>query len=341
MHRIPLIDGPTRRRPHPPTLLPTPCDNTDRMAETARVRFGMFDFDPVTGELRCEGVPVRLQSQPAQVLTLLLAQPGEVVGRETLRQAVWGNDTFVDFDRGLNFCIAQIRGALGDSSESPRYVRTIPKRGYQFIAPVGPVVVSPPRESPAPIAAPAPVPPFPKRRLVKQALAAAVVVALILLGMRLWISRRVPAAAAATRIAVLRFDNQTGNPDLDRFADQLTDSMVAELTDAGPGRYAVIGNAGILRQPRDRRDLLAIASSLGVAYIVLGQVQKTPSGNQVLAHLIRVPEQTHVYVARLGFASDDALRLQSDMARRLVADLSPRLSSDSAARGAPPIPVSR
>lgn len=310
------------------------------MAETARVRFGVFDFDPATGELRREGVPVRLQAQPAQVLTLLLARPGEVVARETLRQAVWGNDTFVDFDRGLNFCVAQIRGALGDSADSPRFVRTIPKRGYQFIAPVGPVAVSPSPESPAPVAEPAPVPPSSKRRLVKQVLAAAVLVAFILLGIRLWISGRAPSAAAATRIAVLRFDNQTSNPDLDRFADQITDSVVAELTDAGAGRYAVIGNAAILRQPRDRRDLLAIASSLGVVYVVLGQVQKTPSGNQVLAHLIRVPEQTHVHVARLGFAGDDPLRMQSDMAKRLVADLSPRLASDNASRRASPVPLS-
>jgi DNA-binding winged helix-turn-helix (wHTH) protein/TolB-like protein len=304
------------------------------MAETARVRFGIFDFDPATGELRREGVPVRLQSQPAQVLALLLAHPGEVVARETLRQAVWGNDTFVDFDRGLNFCVAQIRGALGDSADSPRFVRTIPKRGYQFIAPVGPVAVPPPRESPAP------VPSFWRRRFVKQALAAAVGGAFILLGMRLWISRRAPSAAAATRIAVLRFDNQTGNPYLDRFADQITDSVVAELTDAGAGRYAVIGNAAILRQPRDRRDLLAIASSLAVVYVVLGQVQKTPSGHQVLAHLIRLPEQTHVHVARQDLPGDAPLPMQSDMAKRLVADLSPRLAADSAARSASPVPVS-
>ena len=89
-----------------------------------------------------------------------------------------------------------------------------------------------------------------------------------------------------------------------------------------------------------RRDLLAIASSLGVVYIVLGQLQKTPSGTQVLAHLIRVPEQTHVHVARLDLASDDPSRVQSDMARRIVADLLPRLASDSAARRASPVPVS-
>ena len=99
------------------------------------MQFGIFDFDPLTRELRRKGVPVHLQAQPAQVLALLLEHAGEVVARDALRRAVWGSGTFVDFDRGLNYCIAQIRSALGDSADSPRYIRTIPKRGYQFIAP--------------------------------------------------------------------------------------------------------------------------------------------------------------------------------------------------------------
>src|SRR3954451_2698839 len=100
-------------------------------SEEARIRFGAFDFDPATLELRREGAPIRLQPQPAQVLAILLAHPGEVVTRETLQKTLWGEDTFVDFDRGLNFCIAQIRSALGDSATSSVYVKTLPKRGYQ------------------------------------------------------------------------------------------------------------------------------------------------------------------------------------------------------------------
>src|SRR5205085_9698380 len=91
-------------------------------------------------DLRREGTSVRLQSQPAQVLACLLERAGEVVSREDLRRTVWRDDTFVDFERGLNFCIAQIRLALYDDAVSPRFIRTIPKRGYQFIAPVQPVI---------------------------------------------------------------------------------------------------------------------------------------------------------------------------------------------------------
>src|SRR5262249_59923958 len=98
-------------------------------------RFGIFEFDPGSRELRRDGALVRLQSQPAQVLGCLLQRAGQVISREELRQAVWQDHTFVDFERGLNFCIAQIRTALNDSATEPRYIRTIPKPGYQLIPP--------------------------------------------------------------------------------------------------------------------------------------------------------------------------------------------------------------
>ncbi|MDZ4802044.1 MAG: winged helix-turn-helix domain-containing protein, partial [Bryobacteraceae bacterium] len=122
-----------------------------------RCQFGVFDFAPETAELWRNAMPVRLQAQPAQVLAVLLATPGETVTRETLRAAVWGSDTYVDFDRGLNFCIAQIRSALGDSADSPRYIRTFPRKGYQFIAPVNTTTTAATANAepaPAPAAAP-------------------------------------------------------------------------------------------------------------------------------------------------------------------------------------------
>jgi DNA-binding winged helix-turn-helix (wHTH) protein/TolB-like protein len=280
------------------------------MAEPGRVRFGVFDFDPATQELRRDGSPVRLQSQPAQVLGLLLAQAGEIVSRDALRQAIWGADTFVDFDRGLNFCIAQIRAALGDSADSPRFVKTLPKRGYQFIAPVGPVMLR------APQAEPRTARPFPKWQLT-----AAIALAIALAGAIFWSTHR----ATAPRIAVARFDNQTDMPDFDRFTDALTDSVVAELTVAGSSHYAVIGNAAVLRQSRPLRDLVTIASTLKVGYVILGQVQRTSSGVHVLAHLIRVPDQAHVSVARLDSDLTDPLRAQLDLAQRISRSFAPCL----------------
>ncbi len=181
----------------------------------------MFDFDPQTGELRRDGLPVRLQAQPAQVLGVLLLNPGQVVTREALREAVWGSGTFVDFDRGLNFCVAQIRSALGDSAESPRFIKPLPKRGYQFIAPV---------HGPAP-ALPADYAVVPRsRRWILQAPLAIGVAAAA--GLLAW--KKPWAGAALPRIAIARFDNQTGSPELDRFTEGLTDTLVGEMTSAGP-----------------------------------------------------------------------------------------------------------
>ena len=99
-------------------------------------RFGVFEFESDSGELRRNGRSVALEPQPAKALALLLARAGDTVSREELRDAVWGADTHVDFDRGLAYCVSQVRTALGDSGENPRFVQTIPKRGFKFIAPL-------------------------------------------------------------------------------------------------------------------------------------------------------------------------------------------------------------
>ena len=266
------------------------------------VRFGLFDFNPETRELRREGVLVKLQAQPAEVLSLLIDARGEVVSREDLRNAVWKDGTVVDFDRGLNFCIAQIRTALGDSSDSPRFIRTVPKRGYQFIAPLSePVRVSSRR----------------RWLLISGGVCAG---AAVLVG-GVWMR------AKEQRIAVVRFDNETGNPELDRFADGVTDSVVAELTSSTLGRYGVIGNAAILRRPREAWNLPEIASSLGARFVILGEVQPNGDAVRVLAHLIRMPEQTHLWVSRFNADVHDppaaAQRIASDFTRRLTSPSAP------------------
>jgi DNA-binding winged helix-turn-helix (wHTH) protein len=127
-----------------PTPTHTMCRQSSRIVqqcvtnnlESERFRFGLFEFSTATRELRREGVLIRLQSQPAQVLACLIERACQVVSREELRKILCGGETFVDFDGGLNFCISQIRSALRDESMQPTYIRTIPKHGYQFIAPV-------------------------------------------------------------------------------------------------------------------------------------------------------------------------------------------------------------
>lgn len=262
-------------------------------------QFGPFAFDPASGELRRGQEVVRLQAQPAQVLALLVARAGEVVTRDALRDAVWGRDTFVDFDKGLNFAIAQVRAALGDSAEAPIYIRTLPKRGYQFIAPVETAAI--------PVAHPV--------RAAVSARRAVMAVPVILVvagaaGFFAWRSLTPPA------IAVIAFDNETGSADLDRYAQTVTDALVAELTERGAGRIGVIGNAAALRTKRPFRDVAAIGQSLHAKYVVIGQLQRDGDRVRLLAHLIRLPEQTHLWVTRIDRAAADP-PLAADAARQI------------------------
>src|SRR6266849_11112016 len=119
------------------------------LARARRMRFGVFETDLPSGELRKHGLKIRLQDQPFQILLMLLERPREVVTREELRQKLWSADTFVDFDVGLNTAVKKLRDALADSAESPRYVETLPRRGYRFIASV---------EDAIPAIAPGPLP---------------------------------------------------------------------------------------------------------------------------------------------------------------------------------------
>ena len=316
------------------------CDNLVRMTDSRRFRFGLFEFDLSTKELRREGVLVRLQSQPAQVLACLILHAGQTVSREELRRAVWSAETFVDFDRGLNFCIGQVRLALDDDSTTPCYIRTLPKRGYQFIAPVEQVEGiggdaphgSTPERTEAPSAK--------KNRFPSMAV---LVCASIVLLMGIVIAYWVRSRHSSNRhpiIAVLRFDNQTSDPRMIHFGDALTDNVVEELTKLSLGRYDVIGSAHILGLPRDQRDLTAIGSSLHAGYVVLGQLQTDGVEVRILVHLIRLPSQTHLWVTRLDRTTTDfdPLSIESEAAQKVGAEFSERIVKDSGGNPLPEIP---
>ena len=168
-------------------------------------QFGQFAFDPDAGTLTRNGAPVRLQPQPARVLALLVARAGEVVSRDELRQQIWGTETFVDFERGLNFCIAQIRSALGDSADSPRYIETLPKRGYRFIAPVTQSGSTPASSDGERTTGNG------QRVLSARGLAIAVLL-LLAIGAGVAALTLRGHAEAPIRIAVVPFDNETGTP---------------------------------------------------------------------------------------------------------------------------------
>jgi TolB-like protein len=250
------------------------------------------------------------------VLALLVERAGEVVTRTELQQRVWTGDTFVDFERGLNYCIAQIRTALGDSASEPRFVETLPRRGYRFIAPTT-------TDEKQPESAPRP------QRQDISALAAvsavAVVVALIAAASLVMMRRDArPPSDTRVRLAVVPFDNETGVADYDRLAQTLTDATVARLA-ANPDRLAVIGNAAVLRKPRDFRDLIEIGSSLGVGHVVLGQVQQINGQLRVTAHLIRTGDQSHLWAQRFEPSAADTGHLDRDVSEAVATAITKRL----------------
>jgi DNA-binding winged helix-turn-helix (wHTH) protein/TolB-like protein len=293
-----------------------------------RYRFGLFEFDASTLELRRDGKLIRLQSQPAQLLACLLDRAGDTVSREDLRAAIWGSDTFVDFDRGLNFCIAQVRSAL-DDTVSPRFIRTFPRRGYQFIAPVERIdePIEPSSESPLEVAQP--VQASRKFSTTTLLMACAAIALIILSAGSAYIVAARHVSKSRPIVAILRFDNETSDPSIKTFSDAVTDTLVEQLTARSLGHYEVIGNAQILRLPRDQWDLSAIATSLHAEYVVLGQVQSSADKTRILAHLIRLPDQTHIWVERIDTSIADPLAAQSDAAQKIASDFSQRVVADS------------
>jgi DNA-binding winged helix-turn-helix (wHTH) protein/TolB-like protein len=294
-----------------------------------RLSFGLFEFDPESGVLTRQGTPVRLQPQPARVLAMLASHAGEVVSREALRQEIWADGTFVDFERGLNFCIAQIRSALGDSADTPRFIETLPRRGYRFIAPVRPFEP----DSHAGIGARTdarglaqPGPGISLRSWVPLIALIGLVTVTALLVAGSW---RAGAVDRRLRVAVVPFDNETGLDDFDQIARGVADATVARLATPERIRWvSVIGNAAALHQPRAFRDLKRIGTQLDADYIVLAQMKRDAAQVRLIAHLIRVPDEVHVW-ANTYDRPDFTLDVQAEIAESIASAVVKRLAEAS------------
>jgi len=281
-------------------------------------RFGTFEFDDKTGLLTRGDRPIALEPQPARALGLLLAHAGELVARDDLRARLWGDETHVDFDRGLAYCIGQLRAALGDSAENPRFVQTLPRRGFKFIAPVEAIGkdVAPHAAEPPPAAAPVPR----AARRNNWAMPAAAFVLLIVLGLASWFATRKAVSTSPGRpiIAVAVFENETGDTSYERPVAAISDAIVERLTALGPERLGVNGNASILRKLRDIRDTRAVARETGAAYLVAGQLQTRDGRLSLLIHMIRLDDGTHVWVQRIARPLGDRLdTLDGEVAGRI------------------------
>ena len=295
------------------------------MAEP-RLRFGRFSFAPSTGELLRDDVRVKLQAQPAKVLAALTRHPGEVVPRDALKDEIWGRDTHVDFERGLNFCIAQIRSALGDSAESATYIETVPKQGYRFIAALERTAAA---GATAAVARPEgraydKAPPIESRPASSSRGAAAlVVVSLMIVALIAWAK----ASSAPPTVIVVPFYNETGIAEQATLADAIGDATVARL--AAPERIdalKVIGNAGTLEHPFARRDVQQVARELDAQWVLIGQLKSDGQKQRVIAHLIRASDMKHLWAQTFDSDIFD-LEGQSRAAEAIAAAVTGSLAS--------------
>ncbi len=290
------------------------------------VRFGVFQVDLQTGDLRKQGLKVRLRGKPFEVLSLLIERKGEVVGRDELRQRLWAAETFVDFDHGVNTAVNRLREALGDSAESPRFIETIPKKGYRFIAPVLEdaelaAAVAPLAESPA-LSRPRPVP------------LAALALGLVALGVAGWlVYRRAPApgrASGTARIAVLPFRNVSGDDAQEFFADGLTDALIADLAQVSALR--VISRTSVMPYKATAKRLPEIASELGVDSVVEGSVLRSGDRVRISARVVDAASDRNVWSETYERDISDILALQREVARAITAGVRVSVTPQEQAR---------
>ena len=307
-----------------------------------RLRFGVFELDLRAGELRKHGLRVRLQEQPFQVLATLLEHPGEVVTREELQRKLWPADTFVDFDHGLNKTINKIREALGDSAESPRFVETVSRRGYRFLAEVRAADAAPVR-GPAPATEPHPrtetrerpdptgKPPTPKSAPPplpwKIAAFMALLVAVSLATWRLY-SWKHPAPLIRS-LAVLPLESLSSDASQDYFADGMTDELISDLGQISALR--VISRTSVMAYKRARKPLPQIARELDVDAVVEGTVLRSGDQVRITAQLIEAATDKHLWSQSYEGQLRDTLALQNQVAQAIAEQIRINLNSQERA----------
>ena len=333
------------------------------LAPPKRVRFGVYEVDLRSSELRKQGRKVKLQEQPFRILALLLEQRGEVVTREELRKRLWSDDTFVDFDHSLNTAVMRLRVSLGDSSDNPRFIETLPRHGYRFIAPLEEVV--PDRdaevvdevaslEAPRQIEGGVLVPnswngdmaqPKGRPRGTWRGLLLAGLIALTASAL-LWLSLRpgrnskeaaVPLNAVKS-VVVLPFENLSGDKDQQYFTDGMTDELIAHLAKVRSLR--VISRTSAMEYKGTHKTLSEIARDLNVDAVVEGTVLRAGNRVRITAELVQVATDRHLWAETYQSELGDILKLQSEVASAIVNEIRINLTPEDQQRLASTRPVS-
>jgi TolB-like protein/DNA-binding winged helix-turn-helix (wHTH) protein len=302
------------------------------------VRFGTYEVSLQSGEVRKAGLRIRVQQQPMKLLEILLEHPREVVTREELRSRVWPNESFGDFDQALNIAIGKLRSALGDSAENPRFIETLPKRGYRFIAEVSVVDADARTKGPEEAAA-GEVPGsqeqektesghklqggglaiapkgrlWPARRVI---IALAAVLSLLILAVWLFRSRGSPPTGIRS-LAVLPLENLSGDAAQNYFADGMTDELITDLAQISALR--VISRTSVMVYKGARKPLPQIARELNVDAVVEGTVLRSGDQVRITAQLIEASTDKHLWSQSYEGELRDTLALQNKVASAVTA----------------------
>jgi TolB-like protein/DNA-binding winged helix-turn-helix (wHTH) protein/Flp pilus assembly protein TadD len=308
----------------------------ERPRPSSVVRFGTYEVSLQSGEVRKAGVRIRVQQQPMKLLEILLERPGEVVTREELRSRVWADESFGDFDQAVNISIAKLRSALGDSAENPRFIETLPKRGYRFIADVS--VVDADGRPKVPESAAGDLPGSQKQKKTEPGdklqgsglevaskrrlwprhwiiVALALVLSLPILAIWLFRSRS-PVPTGIRSLAVLPLDNLSGDASQNYFADGMTDELITDLAQISALR--VISRTSVMAYKGARKPLPQIARELNVDAVIEGTVLHSGDQVRITAQLIEASTDKHLWSQSYEGELRDTLAVQNRVARAIA-----------------------
>ena len=302
------------------------------------IRFGDdFELNPRAYQLRRAGRPLKLERIPMEILLLLAEQRGRLVSREEIAERIWGKDHYLDTDNSINGAVRKIRQVLGDDPERPRFIQTVTGRGYCFIAPVREVEegsaealsAAPKSEDPTP-------PPRPHvRRWLAPGLTMLLVLALALAAWVAWSRSRTPRPVAGrVMLAVLPFENLTGDAGLEYLTDGFTEEMITQLGARDPERLGVIARTSVMTYKNAQRPLDQIERELGVQYVLEGSVRRDANQVRVTAQLIHVKDQTHLWARQYDRELKGLLALQGEIAQQIAQEILSRIGSPEGAASA-------
>ena len=267
---------------------------------------------------------MQLQEQPFRVLEILLERPGEVVTREQLQARLWPADTYVSFDEGLNTAIRKLRVAFGDSAENPRFIETVSRRGYRFIAPVESGLIP----SPSPPAATVAAKPRPSSHKTRWIAFTVVVFAVCILALFLRTAAHRKPPLGKIMLVVLPLENFTGDSQQDYLADGITEEIIAELGSLDPQHLGVIARTSAMRYKHTQKSAAQISREVGADYLLEGSIRHSGDRIRVTAQLIQSSDQSHLWADSYDRELSDVLRIESDIAGSVASEIRLTLSQE-------------